>query len=316
MYIIKKINNPADILLKFIILILLMLAFLTSIAVSKELTVAIVQSDNKTIYNLTKRGIKKYLAEQDLDINYIEFSLSEKSPDTVFNKIIPEKPQAIFAVGTDALQKSTKYTNTIPVIGSVFVEPEIIKSKKNATGILMEIPAEVKIKQTRKVLPNLNKIGIIYSDQSVKYFNEFKEKTKNMQIHGIKLLNIKDLPEAYDKLLWKVGAFYMIPDASIYTPNTIKFTILRCLEANVGLVGLSESYTKSGALLSIDFDYEDIGAQSAEIFMDIINGQDVSQIPLKKVRKSKLSINLLTADKIGIDIPEKIIKSTQKIYGQ
>ena len=55
------------------------------------------------------------------------------------------------------------------------------------------------------------------------------------------------------------------------------------------------------------------GRQAAEIAIRILSGENPANIPVAVPRKVLLSLNLRTADQIGLHIPDHIIKSADDI---
>ena len=78
-------------------------------------------------------------------------------------------------------------------------------------------------------------------------------------------------------------------------------------------MGLSSSFVTAGALMSLSCDYEDIGKQAAEIADRILKGESVGDIPVAVPRKVSLSLNLRTADRIRLRIPDAVIESANEV---
>jgi transcription initiation factor TFIID TATA-box-binding protein len=89
--------------------------------------------------------------------------------------------------------------------------------------------------------------------------------------------------------------------------------LLFAFRNRIPVIGISDKYVKSGVLLALSFDSEDIGRQAGELANRILSGEDVKKFSLIKPRMVKLSINLNTAEKIGIKITIKPIINIQNI---
>jgi putative ABC transport system substrate-binding protein len=75
-------------------------------------------------------------------------------------------------------------------------------------------------------------------------------------------------------------------------------------------------YTEAGALLSFDCDFEDNGRQAGEAALKVLSGVKPADIPTAFPENYKLSINALTAKKIGITIPSIYLKKNIEVFGQ
>ena len=59
---------------------------------------------------------------------------------------------------------------------------------------------------------------------------------------------------------------------------------------------------KEGAIASISPDYTDIGIKAARMAQTLLNSPTVISLGIKQPDKLRLSLNIQTANKIGIDI--------------
>ncbi|MBW1946258.1 MAG: hypothetical protein JRJ51_26115 [Deltaproteobacteria bacterium] len=58
---------------------------------------------------------------------------------------------------------------------------------------------------------------------------------------------------------------------------------------------------------------EEHGLTAAEITKKILRGKKAGDFPIRTAKKGKVTINLKTAQKLGIDIPAYIVQSAQHI---
>ena len=81
-------------------------------------------------------------------------------------------------------------------------------------------------------------------------------------------------------------------------------------------MGFTHYYARGGALLAVACDYEDIGRQSGEMVVKLLKGEDYSCLKITVPRKVKLYLNKITADRLGITIPDEIILKASEVFGQ
>ena len=112
-----------------------------------------------------------------------------------------------------------------------------------------------------------------------------------------------------------IDALWMIPDDTVVTPESFKFLLLTSFENNLPFLAASDIFVKVGALASLTPDYADVGRQGCEL-ANALNTGEISLDNLRAVRPAKinLSINLKTADKIGLTISEEVIASAAVVY--
>jgi putative tryptophan/tyrosine transport system substrate-binding protein len=78
---------------------------------------------------------------------------------------------------------------------------------------------------------------------------------------------------------------------------------------------LSSLYTRAGALLSFDCDYVNLGRQTGEIALRLLNGENIAGIKEEHPKDVKISINLSVAERLGINFPAQVIKEAM-IFGK
>jgi ABC-type uncharacterized transport system substrate-binding protein len=57
-----------------------------------------------------------------------------------------------------------------------------------------------------------------------------------------------------------------------------------------------------------------VGRQISEKVQSILNGYDAGELPASPPRKYNLYLNSSTAHKMGIDIPDEMLRSAKKVY--
>jgi putative ABC transport system substrate-binding protein len=73
------------------------------------------------------------------------------------------------------------------------------------------------------------------------------------------------------------------------------------------------SASKQGATVVLTRDYYDMGLDSAQIATRVMRGEKPASIPFFQSTKSRLYLNLVSAQKLGLTIPESLIKSADQV---
>ena len=193
------------------------------------------------------------------------------------------------------------------------LNPETMLPGENITGVSMNIPQEKQLTTLLKILPNLKNIGLLYdperTGQLVKNAQDAAGKS------GIKLIaseihSSKDVSSLIINMQEKIDLFWMIPDLTVITPETVEFLLLFSLENQIPLLAFSDKYVELGALLSIGIDPFDIGRQAGEMAKMILAGTEIKNVKQVDARKPVISLNLKIARKLGmnIDADEKLMR--------
>ena len=237
--------------------------------------------------------------------------LSELKGTEVIRKINAVKPDLVLAVGKAALLAAKAFRN-IPVVYVMVLNPEsVLSGEKNITGVSMNIPQEKQLAVLMGALPYTKTIGLLYDPNRT---GRFVENVEDIAGHiGVRLIanevyNSKDVPSAIMQMKGKIDVFWMLPDITVITPETIEFLLLFSLENKIPVFTFSEKYVEMGAFMSMEIDAFDMGRQAGEMVGAMQEGKDMKDISPVYARKAVVSTNLMVARKIGI-VPAIAMKS-------
>ncbi len=273
--------------------------------------VVVVQSSRVQPY---EEAIKGFTSVCDARIKRLIISeLKNKDVAGEINKI---NPDLVLAIGMDALSR-VKRIKDIPVIYLMVLNPRsILSGEKNITGVSMNISQEKQLRGLLDVMPETKTVGLLYDRDRTGHLAE-KARDAAGKL-GVKLVakevrGARSVPQLIRDMKGKIDVFWMLPDVTVLTPETVEFLLLFSLEYKIPVLAFSEKYTELGALMSIGIDAFDIGSQAGEMAEKILSGKDVANVPQADARKVIISINLKVARKLGISVDEKIIRKARII---
>jgi len=191
-------------------------------------------------------------------------------------------------------------------------------SGTNITGVILSIPPAVKLEMLQKILPERKKIGLIYSKKTGEMAKDISLvcAKKKLQLFAEELKKQEDFLACVEKLQKDIDCFWMLSDPDIFSPQSTKYILMKGIKEKMPVIGISFVYVKAGALFALDCDYEDIGRQSAELALKILTDAKKGIPSFEFPRKADLSLNLIVAKEIGIEIPEKIVKDAKEVVKQ
>ena len=267
--------------------------------------VLVVQSLSVAPYEEALAGFKSVC---DAEITKVVLSDQDKiNPSQIIQS---NKPELILAIGMDALTK-IKEIEDIPIIYMMVLNPQAITfGEKNISGISMTLSPEKQVTTLLEVLPAIKRIGTLYNpDRTGNFIKGAVNAANNMGISLVteKVQSTKEVPSALKNIQKKIDAFWMIPDITVYSPETIEFLLLFLLENQKPIISFSEKYVELGALMSISVDPFDIGNQAGEMAKAILSNGGKRDVQRIDARKAVILINLKIAKKLGITIDEKVL---------
>ena len=226
------------------------------------------------------------------------------------------RPDMVLAVGRDALSIAERI-KTIPVVYCMVLNPRtILSGEKNISGVSMNLPPEKQLSELLKVLPAVHRIGLLYDpDQTGNFVEGVRDAAARMDVNltATAVHRSRDVPLLLNTMKGKADVFWMLPDITVITPETVESILLFSLENNIPILTFSEQYLELGAMLSIGIDPFDIGCQAGEIAQKIFSGNAVKDVQHVDARKALISINLKIAGKIGMTIDKEVIRNIRVI---
>ncbi len=250
------------------------------------------------------------------DARLEELHVSGMNDFDVKRKVNKIAPDLVLALGTEGLSKIKRIKN-VPVIYLMVLNPaSFVSQEKNIKGISIHIPCEKQLDIFRSILPDINRIGVVYNpERSGVIIKRAEIAAKKMGIRIIpkEIHNSKDVPLKILELQEEVDAFWMLPDISVITPKTIDFLLFTSFRKKIPIFSFSEKYVKMGALVSVGMDPFDIGVQAGEMATKLLKDKNMKNMNPVDARKAVISINLKIAEKFGIIIDQAVRAEAQII---
>lgn len=281
--------------------------------------IAVVLSDNIGPYQAAAKGFKNYLSKNGANIQIVDYLMNEYKENeltSVVDKILANKQNLIFTLGTYATKVMQKTAKDTPVVFAMVLIPD--KVGVLPPGVVMDIPLTVKFFNIKKILPRVKRIGLIYSASSAALYEEALKaggKT-DFKIIGKMLESGRDFPAAFEEVSGQADCILMIADSEVYFAKSVEHLLRESYTKKIPVIGLSSNYVKAGALVSFDCDYEDLGAQAAELALKIAADGGTLNAQFVSPRKVKFALNLKVAEMMNIAIPESIINEAGEVFGR
>jgi len=237
--------------------------------------------------------------------------LSDMERGGVIKKIDEIRPDMVLAIGMDALSR-VKRIKHIPIVYLMALNPQSLPAgNENITGVSMNICQERQLRTFSKCLPHMKHIGLLYDPERTGHLvKKARDAAGRIGITLIakKVYESRDVPQLIEEMKGKIDAFWMLPDITVITPETLEFLFLFSLENKIPVLTFSDKYLGRGALISIGIDAFDIGIQAGEMTNKLLSGKDAADVHRIDARKATIHINRKIARKLKIHIDKRVIR--------
>ncbi|MCB2184066.1 MAG: hypothetical protein KQH63_18735 [Desulfobulbaceae bacterium] len=235
---------------------------------------------------------------------YLEIFIDQQMSDQeIESRIKRFSPDLILALGQRALVAVQGIRN-VPVIYLLASQPEkIMAGHDNITGVSLFLPPKLQFKEVRKLLPQVKRVGVIYNPgRSAEFVMQMRQCCPHFTFIKNEALSSKDVPALLDSIKGKIDLLWMLPDATIINPKTLKNYFLFSFKQKVPVLTFSSKYLQQGAALAVTFDLSGLGRQAADISLRILQGEKAGSIKPLAPTQSKTYINYKIFNKLNVPL--------------
>ena len=263
-------------------------------------------------------GLQQSLTKQGINLA-VEIHAAQGAPSTanVLGDIKKNGARLVVTLGSAATQAAVREVGQVPILATMIVTADDIKSASNATAVLLDFPLDLQMQWLHRIVPAANTVGVLFNPKENQ--TKVNHALRIAKENGLSLVTQavdtpRALPDALENLSRHVDALWGISDSVVMTPQTAEPILLSTLRNKVPLAGLSASWVKAGALYALDRDYLDIGNQCGDIAGKILGGTSASSLAPIFPRKVTYSVNLKTAGAMNLELPQDVVRGATHIF--
>lgn len=249
---------------------------------------------------------------------------NKRDIESEMKKLIKQKPDLIFACTTPATRIAQKATqkNKIPVIFAPVQDPvnaNILKNLKqpggNITGIRLTDSTVKQLEWMLRLAPKTQSILLPYNpdDKSSDLsYQKIKKVAKlfKLEVVSKELRSHKDIDTFLENFPKQTDGIFLPRDGMIMARVKDFAKIARTQK--LAISGTRFEMAEQGALLGFGFSGYELGKQAARMAGQVLRGANPGKLPVETA-EDYLSINLKAAQKMGLKIPEHILRQAHII---
>lgn len=272
-------------------------------------TVAVLLSTEAPPFDQVLEGFRDYFEQKNIpvDIDVLHDGLAAEAQNV----------KLIFALGSEALVQARARNPDLPIVAGMILRREDLTSLPKTTGVYLEFPVDTQLRWMRRILPEARRIGVVYSRaENMERVANAKRVLEQMgfQLVPQEVSDPRELPAALENLANTADVLWGVNDQVVLNPQTARHILLFSFRNRIPFVGLSNAWSRAGALYSLDRDYQDIGRQCGEMAWRILQGEPTRSISPVPPRKLTYSLNLKAAKRMKLDIPPSVRQGAEKVY--
>ena len=297
---------------------------------AEKVNVGIVQLVEHAALDAANKGFveglasKGYKEGQNIAYDRQNAQADQSNLQNIAHRFVNNKVNLICAIATPAAQTVANVTSDIPIVATAVTDYKTAKLVKdnakpgtNVTGTTDMNPVEQQLDLLLKIVPNAKSVGTIYCSSEVNsqlQVDILKKAAagKNVTIKEATVSNVNDIQQAARSLVGKVQAMY-VPTYNVLAsamPTLISVTE----EAKLPVICGEGGMVKAGGVATLGVDYYKLGFQAGEMAADILGGKSKpADMAIQAQKEFKAMVNLKEAEKIGLKVPEDVLKGAELV---
>lgn len=294
-----------------------------------EVTVAVTAIVEHPALDAARDGVKDALAsagyKEGENLKFI-YESAQGNPATsaqIARQFAGEAPNVIVPISTPSAQAVVSSTRDIPVVFTAVSDPlgaQLVKDMEkpggNVTGLSDMSPVAEHVALIKEILPNAKSIGYLYNSgeaNSVSLLAVLKTEAEKAGLTVVESAATKsaEVQGAARALVGRADAIYVPTDNTII--SALEGAVAVAEEAKLPLFTADTDSVARGSLAALGFNYYDVGKQTGEVVVRILKGENPGDIAVKVAAGSDLVINKKAAEKMGVTLPESVVKRATRV---
>ncbi len=235
---------------------------------------------------------------------------------TMADRLVNDKNDLILAIATGAAQTVAGKTKDIPILITAVTDPvdagladSMETPGTNVSGTSDASPMAEQIDLMLTLCPDVTTVGLMFTsseDNSVLQANQMKEilAGKNLECVEQTVTNSNDVQQAAQSLVTKCDAIYIPTDNVLAASMALVGDVAN--KAKIPVICGEAGMVESGGFATIGIDYFNLGYQTGEMAVRVLNGEDVSTMTIETQKDFAYTINGEAAQALGVEIPEDL----------
>ena len=232
--------------------------------------------------------------------------------NTICQQMVSDGVDLVATIATPATQAMVNMKSDIPVVFISVSDPvgagilsDMNAPENNATGTSNAIPVEDIFGLADELTPGIEKYGILYTSGEVNAVNTANSAKEYLDAAGIGyeeivVTNSSEVQQAAQQLCSECDAIFVPNDSVIQSAMPVVTAAAR--EAKVPVYGSSAVMVDEGALATVAVSDTEIGAASADMAVEILQGKTAAEVPSVVVPATATVINKTTMEALGIAV--------------
>ncbi len=233
----------------------------------------------------------------------------------------------IFASSSTESEPARRATSTIPIVFATHADPEsaghvasLARPGGNMTGLadIQTVITPKRLEILRATVPRANRFGVLWTPTapSGRPFVQAAEDTGGklgIQLLTVSVSTVAEFDGAFAKMAQGRAGGVLVHGAALTGRQARELLAEVALKHRLPtMFGIWENVL-AGGLMSYGPDHLDLTRRAAVYIDKILKGAKPADLPIEQASKYQLGINLKTANKLGLTIPQSVLQRADQV---
>jgi ABC-type uncharacterized transport system substrate-binding protein len=240
-------------------------------------------------------------------------------------ELVRLKVDVIVTSGTPIILAAKRATEIVPIVFAAAADPlggglvaSLARPGGNVTGLSLQSADLVgkRLELLREVVPRLNRLAVMASAGSPAAMLEIGEaqtaaRTLGLETATFEIRRAEDFAVAFEMMKSHAQGLYVATDPFV-TAHRVRINTLALSMRLPTMHGIRD-YVEVGGLMSYGASFPDLWRRAGDYVDKILRGAKPADLPVEQPTKFDLTINLVTAKALGLDVPPTLLARADEV---
>ncbi|UCB42147.1 MAG: ABC transporter substrate-binding protein [Dehalococcoidales bacterium] len=269
-----------------------------------------------------------YVEGENVEYDFQNPEGDPTAEQTIAQKFVDDEVDLIYSFGTSISQQCINAAEGtgIPVLFCAVTDPvaaQLVASwdhpGENVTGTSDMIEMDSTVDLILDIVPGVETIGTIYNSGEVNsqvLVADLNEVCDALDIEVVEatVSTSADVLTAAQSLVGQVDVIWVGTDNTVV--SALESVLGVCEENLIPFFAADDPSIEKGGIACLGFDYYDVGYQTGEMAVRILEGESAEDIPVELGETFSYTVNTAAAELYGLTIPQDILDKAMTIYDE
>ena len=275
-----------------------------------------------------RQGLRElgYVEGQNIQIEYRHQNSEFEKLPLVATELLRLNIDVLVAVTTNAALAAKKSTTTIPIVFMGVTDPiaaglveSLARPGGNSTGItnMAAVLAGKRLEYLKETIPSVTRVAVLWDPAapgSIPQWNESQVPAEilRLQLFSMQVSSVDQYEAAFGEAIKARNTAVWVTLNPLANSNQ-KLIAELAIKHRLPTICARGDYAENGCLMAYGPGYSTEGRDGARYVDRILRGAKPADLPIEQPTKFELLINLKTAKRIGITVPQSVINQADKV---